>query len=173
MVLGRFYPDGNELPRSLPLFLACPQHSGPYYGRRSGHESCLPVVHMAKRFQEIVAWQLADELRRQVVSATATAAFYGELRLRAQLRSAANSASANIAEGFKRFNPREFAQFLKYSRGSLAELGVHLTDARDRQLITAVQHASLSHLAARAAIACARLHAHLRTAKAPKPREPL
>lgn len=133
----------------------------------------LSAQNVAKRYQEIEAWQLADQLRREIVSITSTGTFSRELRLRDQIRAAANSASANIAEGFKRFNPREFAQFLKYTRGSLAEIGVHLADARDRGLITTDQHAALSHLAARSAIASARLHAYLLTAKRPtEPRRP-
>lgn len=86
------------------------------------------------------------------------------------IRCAANSVSANIAEGFKRFNPQEFAQFLKYARASLAEINVHLDDARDRGHISGTQHAALTRLAARAAIASARLHAYLRTAKRPAPK---
>ena len=43
------------------------------------------------------------------------AKFYG------QLSDAAASVSSNIAEGFYRYNAREFARFLRYSRGSLAE----------------------------------------------------
>lgn len=127
---------------------------------------------MAKRYQVIVAWQLADDLRRQIVATSAEAPFAHDYKLCAQIRAAANSASANIAEGFKRFNPGEFSQFMKYARGSLAEVGVHLTDARDRKLVTEARHAELSHLAARAAIASARLHGYLRTAKPPQTKTP-
>ncbi len=122
---------------------------------------------MAKRIEEIIAWQLAEELRRQVVAASDQGSFARDFRLRDQIRAASNSASANVAEGFKRFNPAEFAQFMKYSRASLAEIKVHLADARDRSHISEEQHAMLTKLAARAAIAGARLHAYLRTAKPP------
>lgn len=121
----------------------------------------------AKRFEDVIAWQLADELRLRIVVASEAGSFARDFKLCAQIRDAANSASANIAEGFKRFNPREFAQFIKYSRSSLAEIKVHLDDARDRHHLTKEQHAELTKLAARAAIAAARLHAYLRTAKAP------
>jgi four helix bundle protein len=121
----------------------------------------------AKKFEEIVAWQLADELRQQIVAVSGTGSFSKDFKLSAQIRDAANSASANIAEGFKRFNPREFGQFMKYSRASLAEINIHLNDARDRHHISATQHAEMTKLAARAAIAAARLHAYLRKAKPP------
>jgi four helix bundle protein len=39
----------------------------------------------------------------------------------AQLSDAASSVSSNVAEGFYRYNASEFAHFLRYSRGSLAE----------------------------------------------------
>jgi four helix bundle protein len=38
-----------------------------------------------------------------------------------QLSDAASSVSSNVAEGFYRYNAAEFAHFLRYSRGSLAE----------------------------------------------------
>ena len=41
--------------------------------------------------------------------------FYG------QLSDAASSVSSNVAEGFYRFNAMEFANFIRYSRSSLAE----------------------------------------------------
>ena len=43
------------------------------------------------------------------------AKFYG------QLSDAATSVSSNVAEGFYRFNAMEFANFIRYSRSSLAE----------------------------------------------------
>ena len=123
-----------------------------------------------KRFEDIVAWQLADQLRRQVIAASDRGSFAKDYKFRAQIRDAANSCSSNIAEGFKRFNPREFAQFVKYSRASLAEMKNHLYDAKDRGHIDETQFATMTKLAARAAIAAARLHAYLRTAKPPRPK---
>ena len=122
---------------------------------------------MAKKIAEIIAWQLAEELRRQVIDVSDQGTFARDFRLCNQIRAAANSVSSNIAEGFKRFNPAEFAQFMKYARASIAELTVHLTDAKDRHHISVEQHAALTKLTARAAIASARLHAYLRTAKPP------
>ncbi len=124
-----------------------------------------------KRFEDIVAWQLADQLRKQVIAASGRGSFAKDFKFCAQIRDAANSGSSNIAEGFKRFNPREFAQFVKYSRASLAEMKNHLNDAKDRGHIDETQYAVMTKLAARAAIAAARLHAYLRTANAPRPRD--
>ena len=124
---------------------------------------------MAKKIEEIVAWQLADQLRRDIVAASATRSFSKDFKLCAQIRDAANSASSNIAEGFKRFNPREFAQFIKYSRASLAEIKVHLDDAKDRGHITSEQHAALTKLAAEPQSPA---HACMPTFARPKPPDP-
>jgi four helix bundle protein len=50
-----------------------------------------------------------------------------------QIRGSASSAPRNIAEGFGRGRPREFARFLDYALGSLNETKDALIDARDRR----------------------------------------
>lgn len=47
-----------------------------------------------------------------------------------QIRRAATSVPANIAEGFGRWNGKEFARFLSISSGSLRELYTHFIIAR-------------------------------------------
>ena len=59
---------------------------------------------------------------------TARPEFRHHLWLGTQLRKAANSACANIGEGFSRFRPREFARFLNISKASLTEICEHLED---------------------------------------------
>ena len=46
--------------------------------------------------------------------------------LTSQIRRAASSVPANIAEGFGRWNPKEFSRFLAMASGSLRELETHI-----------------------------------------------
>jgi four helix bundle protein len=50
------------------------------------------------------------------------------LEFKDQLRDAASGVPANIAEGFGRNNPAEFAQFIRYALASLREAETRLKD---------------------------------------------
>ena len=73
------------------------------------------------RYEDIVAWQLAYELPREVFSITAIGPASKDFKFRDQIRDSSASATRNIAEGFGRFRPAEFARFLDFARGSLTE----------------------------------------------------
>ena len=83
------------------------------------------------RFEEIEAWKGAREIARIVYRITNEGAFARDFGLRDQMRGAAVSVMANIAEGFGRGGNREFLQFLGHARGSAAELKSHLYVALD------------------------------------------
>jgi four helix bundle protein len=59
--------------------------------------------------------------------------------LRDQIRRAAVSSMANIAEGFERGSNREFMRFLYIARGSAGEVRSHLYVARDLEYITGAE----------------------------------
>ncbi|MCC7125335.1 MAG: four helix bundle protein [Acidobacteria bacterium] len=126
-----------------------------------------PTLMGVRRYQDLVVWQLAEELRREVCAVTAKPPVSRDLRFCDQLRRAAASPAANIAEGFVRFSHPEMAKFLGYARGSLAELHSHLNEGLQRGYLNGQQHADLSRLAARTAIAAARLQAHVRQTRTP------
>ena len=66
----------------------------------------------AERFEDLIVWQEARLLRKEVSKATKTAGFCRDFEMRDQIRGAALSAMDNIAEGFERGSNKEFAQFL-------------------------------------------------------------
>jgi four helix bundle protein len=121
----------------------------------------------AKQYQDLVAWQLANELRRAVFQATIRGPASRDLRFCDQIRAASSSVSANIAEGFYRYTHREFARFLRIARGSLGETQNYLEEARDRGYITDRDFQSLWRLSVRAMVATTRLMTYLR--KQPDP----
>lgn len=55
-----------------------------------------------------------------------------------QIRRAAQSVTANIAEGFEREGNREFIQFLAQAKGSVGEVKDELYTALDEKYITQV-----------------------------------
>jgi four helix bundle protein len=88
-------------------------------------------------------------------------------KYRAQMADAARSAPRNIAEGFGRFNNKEFANFSRFAKGSLVEVLNHLIDAHDQQLISDEQFRELEHLTRIALKATVGLIQHLERTKKP------
>jgi len=101
----------------------------------------------ARNFRDLVAWQLAYELKCEVLAFTATGPVSRDFKYRDQIRDSSASAPANISEGFGRFRPRDFARFLEYARASLMETQNHLLDGRDRGYLDAQLYSRLSNLA--------------------------
>lgn len=120
------------------------------------------LVPGVRRYEDLVAWQLAYELQREVFALTATGPAARDFKFRDQIRDSSASAARNIAEGFGRFRPREFARFLEIARGSLTETHNHLRDGRDRGYFTVAEQSRLALLAGRSAIATTRLIRYLR-----------
>jgi len=88
---------------------------------------------MAKieRFEDLIAWQKARELAKQVYLCTSKGAFAKDFGLRDQIRRASVSVMSNIAEGFERGGRPEFHQFLVIAKGSCAEVRSQLYIAKD------------------------------------------
>jgi len=86
----------------------------------------------ANTHRELVCFQLADELQRRIVALTASPPASRDFRFCDQIRDASLSAASNIAEGFARRSPPDFARFLTIAKGSLAETQVQLRVGLDR-----------------------------------------
>lgn len=80
------------------------------------------------KLEELVAYQLATELKQQVFRILYNSPAARDVKLAGQISDAASSLPSNLAEGFYRFNPAEFATFVKYCRSSLQEVITRLPD---------------------------------------------
>jgi four helix bundle protein len=110
--------------------------SAQLFDKRSGI-SCAPSWRMiAKHFKELRAWQTAQAFKLSLYKLIEVGPLSGDERLRTQLREAAASATSHISEGFGRFDPVDFARFVKMARASIMECQNHLQDAVDRRYIT-------------------------------------
>ena len=82
-------------------------------------------------FEELIAWQKARELTKQIYQMTSTGEFSRDFGLRDQIRRAAVSIMSNIAEGYDRGGRAEFHQFLVIAKASCAEVRSQLYVAFD------------------------------------------
>ena len=76
--------------------------------------------------QRFKVWQRSEELVVECYRLSAALPTEEKFGLVSQIRRAASSVPANIAEGFGRWNGRDFARFLAIASGSLRELETHL-----------------------------------------------
>ena len=75
-----------------------------------------------EKFEDLIAWQKARELTKNIYEVTKQGDFRKDFGLRDQIRRASVSIMSNVAEGFERGGRSEFHQFLVISKGSCAEL---------------------------------------------------
>ena len=87
------------------------------------------------RFEDIEAWKATRKLSRLVLEITNNRKFSKRADLKGQLRRAAASAMANIAEGFDSGSDAEFGRFLRIARKSAREVQSHLYSAVDQNAI--------------------------------------
>ena len=75
-----------------------------------------------EEFEDLIAWQKARELTREVYRVTRQGAFAKDYGLSGQSQRAAVSVMSNIAEGFEHGGRGEFYQFLSIAKASCAEV---------------------------------------------------
>ncbi len=93
----------------------------------------MPLI---KRFEDILAWQEARKLVREIYRITREGAFVKDFGLRGQIQRAAVSVMTNIAEGFDCDSHVEFARFLGIARRSAVEVQSLLYVALDIGYLT-------------------------------------
>ncbi len=89
-----------------------------------------------EKFEDLLAWQEARKLAAIVYRVTKREPFQSDWELVRQVRAAAVSIMANLAEGFSRFSLKENKQFYVIARSSLAELRSHIYVATDQGYLT-------------------------------------
>lgn len=95
-------------------------------------------------FRDLKVWQKAHELTLAVYRATASFPREELYGLTSQLRRAAASVPANLAEGRCRRSDREFGRFVAIALGSASETEYHLLLARDLGFLNPVPHETLT-----------------------------
>jgi four helix bundle protein len=95
---------------------------------------------MSANYRDLIAWKKAITLAQFVYQLTESFPKREIYGLSSQMRRAAVSISANIAEGNGRLTRGEWQQFLGHARGSHLELETELTISWRVGLITEEQH---------------------------------
>ena len=100
-----------------------------------------------KDFKDLEVWKAARNLRHEMYKLAKALPDIEKFGLASQIRRAAISVTANIAEGFGRFGYQENAQMCRQARGSLYELRDHLTTCQDEGYAKAEEIDRLDQLA--------------------------
>ena len=93
-------------------------------------------MNKIERFEDIMAWQKARILTREIYASTKIGQFAKDFGLKSQIQRASVSSMANIAEGFERGGDNEFIQFLATAKGSSGEVKSHLYVALDQSYVS-------------------------------------
>ena len=114
-------------------------------------------------FEELVSWQRMHELNIAVWKATEHGRPGRDFDFRDEIRDAADSAERNVAEGFGRFNPLAFANFLDFSRASACETRSLLRKGLACGYFSTEHFEALDRLAVRGLQAVAKFQRYLRS----------
>lgn len=102
---------------------------------------------MVDSFEDLIAWQKARVLTKEIYTITKRDAFARDFGLRDQIQRAAVSVMSNIAEGFERDNPGDFQRFLQIAKASCGEVRSQLYIALDIGYVEHLDFQRLSELA--------------------------
>ena len=115
------------------------------------------------RFEDLDCWQEARNLVDSVYRVCRVIELKKDYSLSDQVKRAAISIMANIAEGFSRKGNKEFIQFLFISKSSAAELQSHLYVALDQDYIDQAQFDEIYEQVNKTAMIISGLIKYLRT----------
>lgn len=92
---------------------------------------------MLKSYRELEVWQVGMDLAAACYECSRRLPREELFGLTSQIRRAAASVPANIAEGYGRGSRRDYTRFLEIARGSIKELETHLLLAERVCLLSA------------------------------------
>jgi four helix bundle protein len=88
-----------------------------------------------RNFRDLEVWQLGKRIVMRVYETTRAFPREEQFGLISQMRRAAVSIPSNIAEGFNRYNNREYRHFLYIALGSCAEIETQIEVSGDLRYI--------------------------------------
>jgi four helix bundle protein len=91
----------------------------------------MPTPRPAKSFRDLIVWQKAHHFVLAIYAFTAAFPRQETYGLSSQMRRAAVSIPANIAEGFRRRGRPDKARYMNIAEGSLEECRYYLILAKD------------------------------------------
>ena len=115
------------------------------------------------RYEDLDAWQIADELKREVYALLKTGPASSDFEYCGHIRDSAASNTKNIVEGFGRFRPADFARFMEFAIASAMETKESLRDGIDRGYFTPQQVARAQQLVERSIQCSTKLIVYLKS----------
>jgi four helix bundle protein len=106
--------------------------------------SCAAKTVKINSFSELTVWQRAHELTLETYRLTGKFPRSEHFGIVSQMRRAAASVSANIAEGFGRRTTKELLRCLQISRGELEETRYFFILSRDLGYISATEFENMN-----------------------------
>jgi len=109
------------------------------------------MIEKIKSFRDLDVWKKGIEIVKDVYRMTAAFPRQESYCLTSQMRRAAVSVPSNIAEGFNRFQNKEYKRFLYIALGSCAELETQMEIAselgyvnieQEKELLNKIDHES-------------------------------
>jgi four helix bundle protein len=98
--------------------------------------SAAPPKKKIESYQDLLVWQKSMDLVAASFKVALELPPTEQFGLSSQIRRAACSVPANIAEGFGRWHAKEFVRFLLIASGSVKELETHLLIGKRIELLS-------------------------------------
>ena len=98
-----------------------------------------------RAFRDLLVWQKAHALTLALYTTTRSFPRDEQYGLTVQVRRAAASVAANLAEGCGRRTAADFGRFVQIALGSASELEYHLVLAADLGFLTRDRHVELDN----------------------------